>query len=355
MRAGKTQNGAGLVVLFLLAVAGPAWAEEAAPAEGAAKPPAPAGVALPHHVETHVEPYTEHHEDCDPGGIFVDAEYLYLKPRRDTLDFAILGPGTTGVPTGTVQALEWQYQSGVRAGGGYRLGGDGWEVGSYFTYLHSSAGQTVTRPANSTLFATLTHPGMIEQVDTASATSSVNFRVVDAELARRWNMCDSLSMKVFGGGRFAWIDQGLDAFYDGRDARMARVSSPIEFDGGGIRVGGEGRWVTPWWGLSLFARASGSLLLGDFTTSVLETNNNGARVNANVSYNFQKIVPVLDLGVGVTWQYRNLHVSAGYEMSNWFGLVDSPDFVDDLHQGKMARKVGDLSLDGFMVQMGLSF
>jgi len=44
-----------------------------------------------------------------------------------------------------------------------------------------------------------------------------------------------------------------------------------------------------------------------------------------------KVVPVLELGLGFTWQYKNLRVTAGYEFVNWFGLVSGPDFVDDVH------------------------
>ena len=294
-------------------------------------------------------------QSCEgPGGFFIDAEYLLLRPRRRSFDFAITDPSTKDAPIGNIESLEWRTRSGVRVGGGYAFPGDSWEVGAYYTYLHSDADAFVAKPSGGTLFATLTHPGTIEQVDTALATSGINFNVVDVEIARRFSCAERLAFRVFGGARIASIDQSLNAFYNGGDANLAEVHSPIEFDGAGIRVGGEGYWNINW-GLSLFASASGSLLFGDFRSTLIQTNDNGATTDVNVVDDFEKIVPVIEMGLGVAWQYRNLQVRVGYEISNWFGLVDSPDFVDDVHQGKVAHRVSDLSLDGLDLRVRLSF
>jgi hypothetical protein len=255
---------------------------------------------------------------------------------------------------GSVEALNWHRESGLRGGSGYRLG-EGWEIGTYFTYLHSNADQSLIQPtAAGAIFPTLTHPGFIDQVTSATATSSLNYHVIDVELARRLEINESSFVKVFGGGRFAWIDQSLDADYNGGDARLAHVSSPIRFNGGGFLVGGEGHWKGPG-GFSLFARANGAILLGNFNSSLRETNNNGATVDVDVQRGFEKLVPAAEIGVGVNWRYRNLQVSGGYEFTNWFGLIDSPDFVDDVHPGKMARRTGDLSLEGLFICMQLGF
>jgi hypothetical protein len=284
----------------------------------------------------------------------VDVDYLLLRPRRRELDFAITSTQSQDAPIGNIESLEWRTKSGFRIGGGYCWPGDGWEAGVYYMNLHSNADGFAARPAGGTLFATLTHPGTIEQVDTASATSGVNFDVVDVEMGRRFAMGECFWFRLFGGGRFASIDQSLNAFYDGGDANLAQVHSPIEFDGAGIRVGGEGHWNINW-GFSLFARASGSLLFGDFRSTLIQTNNNGATTDVNVVDDFEKVVPVIEMGLGAAWQYRNLQVKVAYEIANWFGMVDSPDFVDDVHQGKFVRRVSDLSLEGLDLQVRLSF
>src|SRR5262245_38459975 len=94
------------------------------------------------------------------GRLFVLGEYLYWKPRSRDLDYAILSPVNDGSPQGSIQSLDWQASSGFRAGGGY-LTAKGWDVGTYYTYLHSSSNANLTAAAGGALFATLTHPGLV--------------------------------------------------------------------------------------------------------------------------------------------------------------------------------------------------
>jgi hypothetical protein len=355
MRWGERLNRTTWAVLLVLGLVGPDAAQELPPV-GAGDPAAPlkpSPVAADVHDGAAVPLPLECHCDSSPAKLFADLEYLYLKPRRDYLDFAIVAPASN-IANGSIESLNYDWRSAFRVGGGYCLG-EGWEAGVYYSYLHSNASQSLVKPTDGgTIFPTLTHPGFINSVDTASATSGFNYNVLDAELGRRFAINDSALVRLFAGGRFAWIRQSLDAYYDGGDANMAHVSSPIGFHGGGFRVGGEGTYLMPW-GFGLFARASGSLLLGDFHTSLLETNNNETTVNVNVSRGFEKIVPVADIALGVSWQYRNLTVSGGYELVNWFGLVDSPNFTDDVSQGKLSRRNGDLSLDGFFIRVAFAY
>jgi hypothetical protein len=361
MIVGKWRNRAGWAGLLVLGLAWPAGAQEPTSPPGTGAAPLPdkekktlvSALMTPTSEEPSPALPLDLHCEASPGGIFVEGEYLYLKPRRDNLDFAVLAPSSTTLG-GSVESLAWRRESGLRGGGGYRLG-EGWEFGTYFTYLHSNADESLIQPtATGAIFPTLTRPGVIDQVSSAVATSSLNYHVIDTELARRFDISESASVKVFGGGRFAWIDQGFDAYYDGGDARMAHVSSPIRFNSGGFLVGGEGHWKWPC-GFSLYARADGAILIGNFKTSLTETNNNGATVDVSVYRGFEKLVPVAEIGLGVNWKYRNLQVSAGYELANWFGLVDSPDFVDDVGPGKMSRRSGDLSLEGFVFRVEMGF
>jgi hypothetical protein len=376
MRTRKVGKSVAVLAGFLLGASTPALAQAPAGADNASVPPAPiAGQTAPASPDRNallagpVSPSaTEHggsaasvwqmpvdaHAGHCPGEVFFDAEYLLLQPRRRAFDYAIVSPTSSGIPQGNIASLQWDTESGVRAGGGYRLPGDGWEIGAYYTYFHSNASQSATAPAGGVLFTTLTHPGSVEEAATATADSGLNYQLLDVEVGRTFPIGESCSVRLFGGGRFAWINQSLNAVYNGIDANIAVVSSPIDFDGAGLRLGGEGRWNVGW-GFSLFARGSGSLLVGDFRTSLVETNDNGATTNVNVTDNFEKMVPVLEVGIGIGWQYRNFQASAAYEMANWFGMVDSPDFADDVAQGKLIRRTSDLNIEGLRVQLGISF
>jgi hypothetical protein len=277
-----------------------------------------------------------------------------MKPRRGDLDFAISDPNSNGTPIGPIESLEWGTTSGVRVNLGYRFPGEGWALSGTYTYLSSTDKRSVASPSGGILFATLTHPGFIEQVATADASTNINYNVLDIDIGRPFEIGNSCTVRVFGGGRVAWIDQNLNVTYDGVDANNAHVSSPISYDGGGLRVGCEGYWNLRW-GFSVFVRGAGSLLVGHFRTNVLETNQNGAVIFTDVSDRFVQMTPVAEIGLGVAWHYENFVVKLGYEMTNWFNLVDSPNFVDDVHQGKFVHNTSDLSLDGLFLQVGLGY
>lgn len=346
-----------LLAALALGLACPAAAQESLPPAGAAKAvaaPEPAPEAFHPNIDLTTAPIG----GCpvpgcqESGRFFFQADYLLMQPRRRALDFAISDPNRNGLAEGNVESVQWESDSGVRAGGGYRLG-SGWEVGTYYTYFYSATQRTVNAPANGTLYATLTHPGFVDAVDSATGTSSFKYQLFDLEFGRHVDVSDNTSVYLSAGGRYAWIDQALNATYNGQSAFQDRVSTPINFDGGGIRVGAEGDWKMAY-GFGLYANAHGSLLMGTFRTRLTEANNAGAAVISNVSERFEKMVPVAELGLGVSYQNENFRARIGYEMSNWFGLVDSPDFVHDF-TNKLSHRVGDLSLDGLTVRLEVGF
>jgi hypothetical protein len=354
-----------IAILLLGSYALPAWSqtakdEKTIPAQLALPAPTPTS-ALPDSgptsfSSTHCDqPFdSDDHVSCANNGFYVEADYLLLRPIRRDMDYAITSPSGGGVPIGTINSVEWSTESGVRIGGGWLLPEEGWDLAAFYTYFHSNANNGARAPAGGTLFATMTHAGGIDQVGTALATASFNYNVLDVELGRSLAIGSNTSVRFFGGGRFAWIDQSVGAFYDGVDANHAFAGSSVNFDGAGVRVGAEGR-LNLCRGFSAYARCAGSLLAGDFRTNRLETNAGGSIVNVDIGESFDKVVPVAEVGIGIGWEYRNLSIRAGYEFTNWFGLVDLPDFVDDVAQGKFVRRTSDLSLDGLIVQACLRF
>jgi hypothetical protein len=305
---------------------------------------------MPH--ETQVLPVED---EQHPGAFLISAEYLFFKARRVPQDFAITGPSSAFGPQGEVVSNEWKYRSGFRVVGGGRLPGEGWEAAFFYTYLHSSNNTNVTRPDGGRLFATLTHPGTVEEVQNAAADSSLTYNVFDVEFGRWFRPSAALQVRAVAGPRFAKIDQGFNALYTGLQAGAGdQVSSAFNFDGGGVRAGGEAHWY-PLRVIGLYVRGSASMLVGNGRATLSETGNAGATSIVNVTDSFDKVIPVLELGMGVTYRRHNLRLTAGYEFVNWFGLYNVPDFVDDAHQGKFTRRIGDLSLDGLVIRADYAY
>jgi hypothetical protein len=288
------------------------------------------------------------------GGAFLGSiEYLLLQPRRRALDYAILAPVNNGSPIGSVVEAPWNTTSGFRVGGGYRLPGDGWDFGVYYTYLFMSDRGSSAAPPGGVLIPTLSQPvGVVATADTASVNTRLQYYVLDLEFGKRCHPSDCLSLWLGGGGRFAWIRQDLNVIYDGQSSFAATVNSPVHFNGAGLRFGADGQWALGC-GFGVYARAFGSLMTGDFKTTLVETNGAGAQTLVDVSDHFHKVVPVAELGLGLAWQGEMCRFRLGYEMTNWFGMVDSPDIVHEFN--KLSRRTSDLSLDGLAIELQFTY
>ena len=64
------------------------------------------------------------------------------------------------------------------------------------------------------------------------------------------------------------------------------------------------------------------------------------------------------VGVGVGWQVppdAAWRFAPGYEVTQWQGVFERPRFVDDVGQGKLITRPGNLTLEGLFLQATLSF
>ena len=299
----------------------------------------------------------EGHKEPKPGAWLFDADYFLMTSRSSGREYAIAGTNPILGPIGTIKTVgTGNYNSGFRLGAGYRFPGEDVEVMFRYTFLHTTAGDGTTRPGGQLLFATETHPGLIVQVDSASARSTVNLNLFDVELGKRIDFSESTTARLFAGPRFANIDQKFNAVYQGGDvtgnANRDDVRRRVYFDGGGVRAGGEVQWKF-FDQIGTYFRGAGSLMAGQFRSDLTETGSGTPVVN--VSEKFTRVVPNLEMGLGLIYQSGNWRMSVGYEFSTWFDMVDGIDFVSDAHPAKMGRKTGNLSLDGVVFRSELAF
>jgi hypothetical protein len=306
-----------------------------------------------------------HGENCPPagghafdpeeheGGFFGTAEYLLLRPRRGATEFVTASGSTAPVAVGPVETLTYEQRSGVRANLGYRLPGEGWDVAAGYTFVRSGADKLVTAPAGGVLYPTLTRPGVVDTANTAAASASFEYNVFDAEVGKRFRT-ERGNFRVFAGARFATIRQDFDVNYDGRDAQQSRVVTRNGFDGFGPIVGGDVA-VNVYRGFQLYARANGGLLTGRVNAPLTETNQNGLTTVTDIRYGVRKVVPTAHLGIGGGWQSGRVSIRAGYEITNWFGLLEAPRVTSEFSPGRVQSRSESLSLEGLFVQLGVAF
>jgi hypothetical protein len=302
-----------------------------------------------HEVPAFMTPFVPTH--C---GFYANAEYLLMRPRYTDFDYAIRGFGPGLGTVGPVESFGYNVGNGFRAELGYRFDEGKWETVFGYTYLRANGATATVAPAGGVLFPTLTRAGLTDRALAAAASGDLNYQLYDALVARRVLVDEHFAVRALGGLRFADVTQTFDALYDGADARRAAVNTRSRFQGVGPLIGAEAVLVG-WKGFHLYSRAYGGLIVGRSTNRLLETNDAGQTVYVNTSYDARKIVPMGNVGVGIGWQYRTIALRAGYEVTQWQGIFERPRFVDDVGQGKIVTRPGNLSLEGLFFQMNLSF
>ena len=341
-----------LAVALVLAFVGPAFSQERPSALPPAEPREPIKDLTPPEFLTAVEQAP--HAEPPAGGWYAAVEFLFLTPRERGLDFAIVDAKNDLVPAGSVQSLNYRAQPGLRTTLAYHVPGHAWDIGLTYTYFQSTDHFGVTAPEGGLLYPTLTRAGLTNEATTALGRTRLTVNVYDLEIGRHWEADETFRLRLYGGLRIATIRQFLSANYEGRDADGAFASVASNFDGVGPLIGTES-----WWGLAgglgAFGRANAGLLTGTMRSPFTETNNGGATTYADLRERYALTVPFVSLGIGLAWEYRGLTVRAGYEVTNWFNLFERPTFVDDFAEGKFVKRTSGLALDGFFVQVGLSF
>lgn len=297
---------------------------------------------------------TEPLDEVVIGRWIAKVDYLNWTVNRQGLDFAISTDGTAqAVGNGNVHNLDFGRASGVRAGIGY-LFPSGWDLTGNYTYFHNSASGFVEEPAGGNLWATRSHPNVNQEAATAAASGSFNYDVFDLEAGYGYRFNESLAIRPFGGIRWANIDQNLNVRYDGRDFDDAVVDNNLTMKGFGFRLGMDGYWhIGRGW--SVFGRTAGSVMCGNFSSRLLETNFSGADTIVNVRDQYTQAVPVFETSLGGAWQYEDFQFAAGYELNNWFNLGDRSMFADNVHEGAYAPASNSVLLHGFFVRCSVLF
>ncbi|MBM3983190.1 MAG: hypothetical protein FJ304_23555 [Planctomycetes bacterium] len=302
-----------------------------------------------HEIDGFMEPFVPHH-----GGWYAGAEFLLVRPRQTDFDYLVRSSTPGLAINGPIDSLRYDLGTGVRVEGGYRFASGKWETVFAYTYVNGNGDATATAGAGTVLFPTLTRPGLTDRALSATTTADLDYNTFDMMIARRAAVDEHFAIRWLGGFRFTDIKQTFNTLYDGADARRASVTTRSRFAAFGPMVGAEAVLVG-WNGFHFYGRASGGLITGRSTNSLLETNDTGGTTYINTRYDVSKVVPTGTIGIGGGWQYKSLAIRAGYEVTHWQGIFERPRFVDDVSPGKVVTRPANLTLEGLFIQVGLSY
>ena len=279
---------------------------------------------------------------CYSPGVMVNADYLNWSARRSGLDFASFVSATNpaAAPTAT-DSLDFDRANGVRAGLGYRFG-NGWNVAWTYTYFRTASEAVVSAnlAADPKLIATQSYldTGLLTKVAMSSVEADGALQVNVQDFEAQWSSClnDTVGFKAFGGFRWAKIDQTFNMSY-AYAAGTGSINLPNDMDAEGLRLGAEFQWRSSC-GLCVFGRGAQSILVADFRTRQHEVAPASA-VDINVPGQTTAVIPVVEAAAGVAYACGPWEFSTGYEMSDWFNMV------------QVNRTAQSLLLDGYFLRL----
>lgn len=311
--------------------------------------------------------------DCDPCNEWsIYSDWIFWRTRRCDLDYAFPSSGSTNFK-GKVKSVDPCYESGFRVGLLKECGDV--DFGLHYTYFSVSESDTTKDTENGFLartrignpFAT-TFNAFIEFT---KGDYDLNFNLFDLEAGYHTELTECLHGRLFGGLRFAFIDQDFDVLYaqeadktDGDGAPVDIVKHRWDMDAYGLYFGGKTTYSLNDC-FSLFGSFSTGVLVAEFDRKFTFKTTNGSspfEEKINLKDDCWKVVSNLDLALGIQYQLCNFcctewAISLGYEFHHWIntpGLLTyiSGDTSDESH---LDHNNEDLGFDGFFLRLGASF
>ena len=114
--------------------------------------------------------------------------------------------------------------------------------------------------------------------------------------------------------------------------------------------------LIPGRGWRAYGTTSANFLVGSFTTSYLQTNALlGTQVNT--SLRDDRIVPLLDLELGLSWTgpAQRVRLSAGYLIAAWFNSIDTSDWIQSVQNGTFDPGSSTITFDGLVARGEVRF
>jgi hypothetical protein len=264
------------------------------------------------------------------------------------------------VPLGPVSELNPAYTPGFRAGLGVRMTPMG-EWAGMVTYLKADTNNSVeAMPGGGVLESLVFHPGTPAAhagfLD-ASANSSLTMMLGDIEyrgmVPNYTGPYQTLDFVL--GARYAQLDQDFSAQFSNA-VMIENMNTAITFKGAGLRLGLEGERRNQRCGFLVYGRGYASFVTGQFSSTFTQQDNFAGTV-ANTSWTDDRIVPILDLELGLGWRSprERFLLSAGYMVSAWYNFVSNEEFIRSVQSGTYDNCKDTMVFDGPVARAEVRF
>ena len=293
---------------------------------------------------------------CPPAwahrcGVF--AEYLLVRPRDAEVAYGvpingpIVRPPADPIQVGPVAIVDPDYSTGFRLGGSFAFD---WCSSIVVTYSHfesNTEDAIAADPTEAVIRPLVMHPSMFQaNTDALDAWAGlgIDYDTIDADYRSiLWlGNCSVINWSV--GARYARLQQDFASLFT-LSGENEEVLTDVGFDGGGLRIGLDGE-RHHCCGFLLYGKSSLSAVAGEFSASYFQADNFDQEI-VNTAWKAGRIVPIMDLELGVGWQSRCGHfrLTAGYNVSYWFNTVTTDQWIKSVQQNDFVGQPDGMSYD----------
>ena len=287
---------------------------------------------------------------CAQRGLTFFGEWLLLQPRDANIVYAVRAR-TCFEPPLDAEQLDFGTFSGFKIGVAKALCDNCSGIAVSWTHFEANQsdraaptrGTDVLRPVLAfDPFATCDD----STSSSARANASINFDRVAIDY-RSYIDHDCFRFDWLVGFGYGQLTQDVTAVYD-----AGRVNVDTEAWGYGVRLGGGAEYRHGC--VRGFGHADLTLLASNVKALYREIDDGTGVVNTNARFDqdLDRIIPVLDLELGVAWDMcKNTTLKVGYTYSFWFNVVSVPDFVRDVQRGNLTGSSDTLTFDGLFARI----
>ena len=299
----------------------------------------------------------------DGMDLWAQAEVLYMRATEDGLAYSIKNRSPLPTVNGTVKNVGYDWNWGCRAGIGYNLPHDGWDVLLNWTWLHSNESKTEGSRESQSVLQTETAPNFADVTATsAKGRAELRTAFLDFEMGREFFVSKWLTLRPFAGIRATWLHRIFKYEYNVPGGIENEGRNHNRFRGAGLRGGLDTQWGLGS-GWSIIADMAFALIYGkqklyshqEREVGVTETDIQHVRNSWTI------VRPMMDLGAGLRWDHLfdcdayRIRIQLGWEQTTMFGFNKDMNFVNANAPGKFSFNQGDLSWSGLSLQFRFDF
>ncbi|MBF5059836.1 Lpg1974 family pore-forming outer membrane protein [Candidatus Neptunochlamydia vexilliferae] len=302
--------------------------------------------------------------------IHLSADFLFWTARLDGLTYAKTGFGSlvNSPSRGRVQAVDWSWDPGFKAGLGWSFCHGCWDMLLQYTWFYTNVDDSKKSESMVPGFQIFTPediPLSILPFQKGSAHFDLHYQVGDLELGRNYYVSKTLKLRPFVGAKGTWQKQDYNVFLDTIPITTNFFHFKTRIDHSLYGIGIRGGLNTSWQfskNVSLYGNMALSGLWVHYNTNRKDTFTqiaNGEQVGTsitttNIEARLRLIKPVLEFAMGLRAEtyygcgrYHVL-VQAGWESQIWLNQTLYISLNNNYDRF-------DLSLQGLTAKLRLDF